>query len=362
MTQQGAASGWDAPARWSMPGTLPHQRPPLAGLPPRAAWSRRVVAALLDNALLGGVTWLAFPVQPVDPPQLTPFFSGPTTTTTVLSAVGQPVSWTSSGWVVAALAAALVLRAYLGASPGQLVLGIAVVREVDARPAGLARTLLRWAAHLLDAILLVGYLRPLWDPRGQTLADSIAGTVVLTTRRPLPHPWLARRSPPAQAGTGQAAVTPPWRWAATALAVPACLFGAAVGLGMSESSGAWSTGCAPSGSESSGVLADAIVTWTPPFDSTSRAGITRSVPVDGAGLAIGPLATVPEAGSLRATLTAPDGTRREAESTWSADNPARGTVLLDAAEVGTLEPGTALRLVLQDADGAVVGTCDVGSY
>ena len=57
-------------------------------------------------------------------------------------------------------------------------------------------------AHLLDAILLVGYLRPLWNPRRQTFADSIVGTLAVQTREPPPHPWFARyRRAPSAAGS-----------------------------------------------------------------------------------------------------------------------------------------------------------------
>jgi Mce-associated membrane protein len=88
---------------------------------------------------------------------------------------------------VTALAVLLVLQGTTGWTPGKLVLGIRVVREEEHRPAGLWRTSARWVLHLLDAILLIGYLRPLWHPRRQTFADGIVHTVVVRELPDLPR-------------------------------------------------------------------------------------------------------------------------------------------------------------------------------
>lgn len=136
-----------------------------------ARWSRRVVGALLDESLLGGATWLA-----LGDAGRAPWLSIP---------VGQQhgdVSWTHSWWVVATLAVVLALQAWTGWTPGKLVVGIALVRDRDRRPAGLVRTLLRWPLHVLDGFLLIGLLRPLWHRQRQTFADSIVGTVVVRRR------------------------------------------------------------------------------------------------------------------------------------------------------------------------------------
>ena len=67
-------------------------------------------------------------------------------------------------------------------------------------------SVVRVVAHLVDAILLIGYLRPLWNAKRQTFADSIVGTIVIATREPAPHPRIAgsRRAPSA---LGSAVVT-----------------------------------------------------------------------------------------------------------------------------------------------------------
>lgn len=138
-----------------------------------ARWSRRVIGALLDQGLLAGITWLALGDE-----GQAPWLSIP---------VGQQdgqVSWTQSWWVVASVAVVLALQAWTGWSPGKLVVGIAVARDRDLRPAGLLRTLVRWPLHVLDAILFIGLLRPLWHRERRTFADSIVATVVVR-RRPV---------------------------------------------------------------------------------------------------------------------------------------------------------------------------------
>ncbi|MFD7309624.1 RDD family protein [Promicromonospora sp. NPDC059942] len=146
--------------------------------PAYATWGQRVVAAILDDAVLAGVTWLA----------LGSGFS-PVTLTPVFGAAGTG-SWGRGPLVlipVAVLAALLVLQALTGWTPGKLVVGIRVVREGEHRPAGLWRTLARWVLHVLDAILLIGYLRPLWHAKRQTFADSVVRTVVVSEGLDLPR-------------------------------------------------------------------------------------------------------------------------------------------------------------------------------
>lgn len=148
-------------------------------VPDYASWRQRVFAALLDNAILAGVTWLA----------LGPEFGVPTLTPRWGSAAEDAAR--SGGPLVlvpiAALALLLVLQALTGWTPGKLVTGIRMVREEEDRPAGLWKTVARWALHLLDAFFLIGYLRPLWHAKHQTFADSIVRTVVLREVLDLPR-------------------------------------------------------------------------------------------------------------------------------------------------------------------------------
>lgn len=186
--------------------------------PPLAAWSRRVVAALLDGAILSGATWLVLGSRGVVP-WLQPGFGD------FAPDVAEPVGWHTSGVLVALVLGMLALQGWTGATPGKRVAGVAVVRRSDGRPAGIFASGLRVVAHLLDSILLIGYLRPLWNARRQTFADSIAGTLVVQTREPPAHPWFARyRREPSAVGSTAVSVA----------AVSVCVLG--VGFSMSSSS------------------------------------------------------------------------------------------------------------------------------
>lgn len=145
--------------------------------PPYADWWRRVVAALLDSAVLGAVTWFAVG-DLATAPSLQPTFG--------VAGTQERQSWTTSAVLVGAWLAMLVLQGLTGQTPGRRVLGIEVVRApvggpVGGRP-GVLRSVARYCAHLLDAIALIGYLRPIFHHERRTFADSMVGTVVL--RRP----------------------------------------------------------------------------------------------------------------------------------------------------------------------------------
>ncbi|MEV0950311.1 RDD family protein [Promicromonospora sp. NPDC050249] len=164
----------------SRAGLVPDAEPVIdaAVAPAYATWGQRVVAALLDDAMLAGVTWLAFGSG----------YFLPTLT---------PVLWADAdeGWPsdprilipLGAVAVLLVLQALTGWTPGKLVVGIRVVREESSAPAGLWTTVARWVLHLLDAVLLIGYLRPLWHRKRQTFADGIVRTVVVQQLPDLPR-------------------------------------------------------------------------------------------------------------------------------------------------------------------------------
>ncbi|AEE46521.1 RDD family protein [Cellulomonas fimi] len=145
---------------------------------PWAAWWRRALAAVLDGALVAAVAWLATGSAIPVPARLVP---------PVLSPVdGLEPAGLFSWWTCGAVVAILLLQALTGSTPGKAVAGVRVERDDDARPAGLVRTVLREAAHVLDWVLLVGWLRPLWHPRRQTFADSLTRTVVVRDRLFLP--------------------------------------------------------------------------------------------------------------------------------------------------------------------------------
>ncbi|ACZ31000.1 RDD domain containing protein [Xylanimonas cellulosilytica DSM 15894] len=163
-----------------------------------ARWSRRVIGALLDHGLLAGISWLTLGENGGVPPFSLPFGGSDASQT----------PWTHSWVLVVALAVIVGLQAWTGWSPGKLVVGIAVVHDRTGRPLGMVRTLLRWVAHVIDAILLIGYLRPLWHRERRTFADSLVGSVVVR-RRPV--------------GLGERR-----EYAVTAAATMLCLAGAAL--------------------------------------------------------------------------------------------------------------------------------------
>ena len=190
--------------------------------PGYASWIKRVVALLLDGAISAGTTFLMFGDQADPVSSIDGSFQESV-------AQGMPMSGAENGWFVCELLLFLAMQAYWGVTPGKLVMGIAVVGEDDGRPVGLLRTLLRWLAHIIDSILLIGFLRPLWNEKRKTFADSIIGTIVLDTRRPRAHRWLARDGysslDPGPPYSWVASSPPAWWPAATVISAVLCVLG-----------------------------------------------------------------------------------------------------------------------------------------
>jgi Mce-associated membrane protein len=153
-----------------------------------ASWPRRVVAFLLDNAILAGLVFLVLGPGPA--PSVLPFLEN----VSDLAPVPGAAPWKESVWVVGSVLALTLLQAYTGATPGKRAVGIAVVFRDSGRPVGFVVTVLRWLFHAVDALCFIGYLRPLWDARRRTFADSLALTVVVRSVAPAPHPWFPSRA------------------------------------------------------------------------------------------------------------------------------------------------------------------------
>ena len=144
------------------------------GIGEPASWLRRVVALLLDWAVLAFATFLILGNVGSFPP--VPFY-------TVDGLTHWPRVGTWPWWgVVALIASYVLLQAYTGRTPGKAAVAISVVDDTSGRPVGLLRTVARWILHLFDAILCIGYLRPLWHAEGRTFADS--GVRSLVVHRP----------------------------------------------------------------------------------------------------------------------------------------------------------------------------------
>ncbi len=240
--------------------------------PVYASWLKRVAASVLDGGIGAGVTFFALGVQSLAVPFIGVSFLSP-------SVAGVPASsWTDSGWVVATVLLMITMQAYLGVTPGKLVIGIAVVRDDDARPIGLVRTAVRWFAHILDSILLIGYLRPLWNAQRKTFADSIMATVVLDTRRPRRHRWFASggdssldQGPP-RSWEGLSA--PRWWRPATAICAVACAVGVLFSFGPTSGYGPLVVSCGMTASDD-GPIGMTGGTLSTGDATTTRLGVTR---------------------------------------------------------------------------------------
>lgn len=249
---------------------------------------------------MSAVTFLA--VGPVGTPALLPGFSisssGDQTATVV----------TDSGWLVATALALALLQAYAGWTPGKRTVGIVVVREETGRPAGLLATVLRWLAHILDAILLIGFLRPLWNAQRKTFADSLLRTVVvISADAPAPHPWVAAlRGRLRSRGPGtDGAPRPGGRRASTVVTASAtlvCVTASAFALTPAtvEGGDVWQADCTPlvePGASTAPLRFESvgIVSWSVPVSET-RWGVTRTAPP-----AVAPAFAPADADGLEAT-------------------------------------------------------------
>jgi uncharacterized RDD family membrane protein YckC len=97
----------------------------------------------------------------------------------------------SSGFFLALWSAAMVLIFVFlsmfdggprGATPGKRIVGIRVVDEQTGTAIGYRRGALRRAAYLGGGLVVVGWLRVLWDQRNQAWHDRVARTLVVRTR------------------------------------------------------------------------------------------------------------------------------------------------------------------------------------
>jgi uncharacterized RDD family membrane protein YckC len=67
-----------------------------------------------------------------------------------------------------------------GQTPGMMLLGLRVARDVDGTPPGLGRSILRYVGYFLSWIaFFIGFIWVAFDSRKQGWHDKIAGTVVV---------------------------------------------------------------------------------------------------------------------------------------------------------------------------------------
>jgi uncharacterized RDD family membrane protein YckC len=129
-----------------------------------ATWGRRVVALLVDLAILLAMVAVVY--------GLSRLFHG-----------------TAAAWfavIAYTIVAAVnfynkcVRMGRSGQTWGKQLMGFGLIREQTGKPMGLWRAVVRELAHALDYFLLgIGFLLPLWDRKRQTFADKIMKTVAV---------------------------------------------------------------------------------------------------------------------------------------------------------------------------------------
>ncbi|MFE4466292.1 RDD family protein, partial [Oerskovia sp. NPDC056781] len=283
---------------------------PLFG--PYASWLRRVGAFLLDNSILAALMFVV--VGPGVAPSALPGLDNNGSMGTAF----EGVTWSESAWMIGAVLAMVLLQAYTGATPGKRAVGIVVVNPDSGRPVGFLTTVLRWLAHVLDALCFVGYLRPLWDKEHRTFADSLLSTVVVRSVAPEPHALLA---PFVRQGRRGSKVV-------TAAATVLCVAGLLYAYGPTTTRGGQfvsATACTAWEDESrpdAPRFSEATFSRTTPSTIT-RLGVTHPLPTEGLGSEITLTwdGDVPASAgaSLEAVLVGPDGTRLEYSTPLDTD-------------------------------------------
>jgi uncharacterized RDD family membrane protein YckC len=126
--------------------------------PPLASWGQRVVARLVDYAILFAII-------------LVPLVTG-STGVLLLAVLVYIAVWL---WM-------RYREGTTGQTPGKRFARIKVLREIDGDVIGFGFAILREILHsAIDGALCgLGYLWPLWDAKRQTFADKILATVVVT--------------------------------------------------------------------------------------------------------------------------------------------------------------------------------------
>ncbi|MFF0413064.1 RDD family protein [Kitasatospora sp. NPDC004745] len=166
------------PDGWRGPDPYPHPGYPHPGYPghpaPDRSWSApmRPVYASWKSRVAAFLLGCAIELIPLD------FF-----VFTLLKDIGVGVTLQAVSVVMSIVGMATFLHEQgEGQTTGMKLVGIKLVRERDGSPIGLRIAILRQFAHLADSVMMLGLLWPMWDPKGQTFADKICGTVVIRTR------------------------------------------------------------------------------------------------------------------------------------------------------------------------------------
>jgi hypothetical protein len=120
-----------------------------------ASWGRRVLGYVVDLAVMTVPLLIALAYD--DP-----------------TVVALGITW-ALGWFVGNR---VLTQGRTGTTLGRHLTGTQLWQTPDTPPPGARTALLRELAHVVDVVCLVGLVRPLWDARGRTIADSLCGTTV----------------------------------------------------------------------------------------------------------------------------------------------------------------------------------------
>jgi uncharacterized RDD family membrane protein YckC len=169
-----------APIAYGAPTPGAHTQWPFAG------WGSRVAASLIDTLVLlvGGIPYVVGVVlfiagspdsSTYETPQgPSPADADPTLMVVggLLALVGLALMFGTQVWN------RWIKQGRTGQSVGKKAMSLYLVDQRTGNPIGAGMAFVRDLAHALDGIFYVGYLWPLWDPKKQTFADKLVGTVV----------------------------------------------------------------------------------------------------------------------------------------------------------------------------------------
>ncbi|WP_406832406.1 RDD family protein [Pedococcus sp. KACC 23699] len=152
---------------------------------PMASWGRRAAARLIDS-LVYLVAYLPYFVGLAVLLDASPGLRVLSEQPGAASSVDLGTLLLSAGLML--LGSVLAIVAFIwnrclqqgrtGQSVGKAALNIYLVSARTGTPIGAGTSFLREVVHIVDGVLYLGYLWPLWDRQKQTFADKIMGTVV----------------------------------------------------------------------------------------------------------------------------------------------------------------------------------------
>ena len=153
---------------------------------PFAGWGSRVAASLIDTllSLVGGIPYVVGVVlliagSPDSSTYETPQGPSAADTDPTLMVVGGLLALVGLVLMIGIQVwNRWIKQGRTGQSVGKKAMSLYLVDQRTGNPIGAGMAFVRDLAHFLDGIFYIGYLWPLWDPKKQTFADKLLGTVV----------------------------------------------------------------------------------------------------------------------------------------------------------------------------------------